>query len=496
MISKELEAEILRLYYAERWRVGTISRQLGVHKSVVRRVIAQESSVHALVTRRRKVDPFLPFLNETLEKYPTITASRLHEMVRLRGYTGQVSQFRAIIAELRKSRRVEPFLRLKTVIGEQAQVDWAHFGHHPCGKATRPLVAFVIVLSYSRAVYLRFFLSQNLSHFLYGHELAFQWFKGVPRVCLYDNLKSVVLERSGQAIRFNADFMQYAGHCRFEPRPVAIARGNEKGRTERAIRYIRTNFFAARKFRDIADLNEQALAWCNTAALDRSWRDDPARTVREVFTEEQGRLLPLPGNPFPYEERREASVGKTPYVRFDLNDYSVPAASVQRTVTVLAGVDTVRILEGNRVIATHARSFERGATIENKQHVEELERLKRQAAQHRTTHTLTNVAPASHEFLKIVAERNFSLSQASKELYELLAAYGAESLESAIKEAISHNVPHTAGVRHILERMRIEAGQPPARPLHLPEDPRLSAFKPHNLIAYDNLVKEQDNDDE
>jgi transposase len=110
-------------------------------------------------------------------------------------------------------------------------------------------MAFVMVLAWSRMIYLRFFLDARMENFLRGHVGAFGAWGGLPRVLLYDNLKSAVLERQGQAIRFNSTLLQFAGHYRYEPRPVAIARGNEKGRVERAIRYAREAFFAGRTFR-------------------------------------------------------------------------------------------------------------------------------------------------------------------------------------------------------------------------------------------------------
>jgi hypothetical protein len=164
-------------------------------------------------------------------------------------------------------------------------------------------------------------------------------------VLLYDNLKSAVLERRGDAIRFHPTLLNFAGHYRYEPRPVAVARGNEKGRVERAIRYVRDAFFAARGFTGIDDLNAQAVAWCNGLAADRRCPEEPARTVREVFTEEAARLLKLPDNPAPLLERVEVKAGKTPYVRFDLNDYSVPHTHVQRTLTVLADPHKLRVVE-------------------------------------------------------------------------------------------------------------------------------------------------------
>ena len=148
-------------------------------------------------------------------------------------------------------------------LAEQAQVDWAVFGSLVIGGARRPLLAFVMVLSYSRAIYLHFFLNARMENFLRGHVGAFKTWGGVPRVLLYDNLKSAVIERRGDAIRFHPTLLDFAGHYRYEPRSVAVARGNEKGKVERAIRIVRQSFFAAREFVDLEDLNRQAEAWCN-----------------------------------------------------------------------------------------------------------------------------------------------------------------------------------------------------------------------------------------
>jgi transposase len=147
-------------------------------------------------------------------------------------------------------------------------------------------MAFVIILSFSRRLFLRFFLDARRSNFLRGHEAAFRAWQGLPRSLLYDHLKSAVLERQGQAIRFHPTLLDFAAHYRFEPRPVAIARGNEKGRVERAIRYVRDNFFAARTWRDLDDLNAQAEAWCEGQALERPCPEDRSMSVRGAFEQE------------------------------------------------------------------------------------------------------------------------------------------------------------------------------------------------------------------
>ena len=252
-IAPELRAQILRLYQGERWRIGTIASQLHLHRDTVQRVVAQACVMRPdAALRPSQIDAYLPFILETLAKFPTLTASRLHVMVRERGYSGGPDHFRHLVACHRPRPAAEAFLRLRTLPGEQAQVDWGHFGHIVVGQAKRPLMAFVMVLSYSRRIFLRFSLNARMDSFLRGHVLAFAAFGGVARVLLYDNLKSAVLERVGDAIRFHPDLLAFAAAHRYEPRPVAVARGNEKGRVERSIRYIRDNFFAARTFTDLA----------------------------------------------------------------------------------------------------------------------------------------------------------------------------------------------------------------------------------------------------
>ena len=240
--SPDREAEILRYYHVERWRAGTIARQLGVHHNVVSRVLAQAGLPRlGAPSRPSQLDPFLPFIRQTLEKFPTLNASRLYAMARERGYRGGPDHFRHLIACHRPRPQAEAYLRLRSLPGEQAQVDWGHFGHLEIGRARRPLMAFVMVLSYSRQIFLRFFPDARMENFLRGHVDAFTAWGGVPRVLLYDNLKSAVLERRGDAIHFHPTLIAFAGHYRYEPRPVAVARGNEKGRVERAIRYVRSH---------------------------------------------------------------------------------------------------------------------------------------------------------------------------------------------------------------------------------------------------------------
>jgi transposase len=498
-IPPELEAKILRYFHVEKWKVGTIARQLGVHHGTVDRVLSQAGLPKVARPHRPSlIDPYLPFVLKTLEQYPKLTASRLYAMVRERGYSGGEDHFRHLIAHHRPRPQPEAYLRLKTLPGEQAQTDWGHFGKLTIGKAERTLMAFVMVLSFSRAIFLRFFLDARMANFLRGHEAAFAAWGGLPRVVLYDNLKSVVLERQGDAIRFHPTLLEFAAHYRYEPRPVAVARGNEKGRVERAIRHIREAFFAARQWRDLDDLNAQAEAWCQGQAADRPCPEDRSMSVRDALAQEQPKLLALPENPFPTDEREAVSAEKTPYVRFDLNDYSIPPTHVQRTLTVVASPIEVRVLDGTEVIAAHARSYDKGEQVEDPAHIAELTAQKHQARQHRGIDRLAQAAPNCVELLTRAAERGENLGSITAALLRLLERYGAAELEAGIAEALAREVPHPNAVRLALERRREQRDQPPPLPIALPADKRVRdlVVSPHKLDDYDQLQTQQEEDDD
>jgi transposase len=489
-IPPEVEAQILRLHHVEKWRVGTIARQLHLHHGTVTRVLEQAGLPRTDAPRRSSmVDPYLPFIRETLQKYPTLTASRLFAMVRERGYGGSPDHFRHMIACVRPRPHAEAYLRLRTLAGDQSQVDWATFEKITIGRAKRPLMAFVMVLSWSRHIFLRFFMDARMENFLRGHAAAFTAWNGCPRICLYDNLRSAVLERHGDAIRFNPTLLSFAAHYRFEPRPVAVTRGNEKGRVERAIRFAQESFFAARRFSDLDDLNRQADEWCNGIAADRPCPENRDVTVRQAFAEEAPKLLPLPDNAYPLNERVAVKAGKTPYVRFDGNDYSIPHTKVQRPLTVVADPDTVRIVDGAEVVAGHPRSYDKGAQIEDPAHVQALVDMKHAARVHRGVDRLVTAAPAAQALLQQAATRGDNLGTITAALLRLLDRYGMAELDAAIQEALGRGVPHPNAVRLALERRREQRNAPPPIAVDLPDHvkARDAIVKPHRLEIYDRL---------
>ena len=278
MIDDKLKGQILRYHLVDKWTVSAIASHLNVHHSTVQRALCGAGVQVHQEPRARMVDPYLPFMMEKLEKYPKLHASRLYQMVKDLGYPGKPDHFRGVVAQHRPHPPAQAYLRLQTLPGEQAQVDWGYFGKLRLGNRMHRLSAFVMVLSYCRQVFLQFYLGQHMSLFVLGHQQAFEFFEGVPRVLLYDNLKSAVLERQGEAIHFNSQFLQFAAHHLFEPRPVAVRRGNQKGRVERAIQYIRHAFLRRGNSRTWPTSTRRPCisAWvCPRSAGDPRTRQDP-----------------------------------------------------------------------------------------------------------------------------------------------------------------------------------------------------------------------------
>jgi hypothetical protein len=194
-------------------------------------------------------------------------------------------------------------------------------------------------------------------------------------------------------------------------------------------------------------------------------------------------------------ERHEVVVGKTPYVRFDRNDYSVPPAFVRRTVTVAATPDEVRILAGTEEIARHRRSYDAGGQFETPAHLEALVEAKRRARRHRGLDRLAHAAPSSHRLLERLAERGANLGTQTAALLRLLDAYGGEALERALREVLEKDVPHVDAVGQVLQRERTAEGAAPALPLVLPPAVRDLVVRPHRLEGYDALGIPQTDED-
>jgi len=492
MIGREMQAEIVRLHEIEGWRPGTIGRHLGIHHETVKSALVRAG--HPIKKKQRrssKLDRFESLVRDIFERYPKLPSSVAWRMITSRGYTGSESHFRRQVRELslRPRKQAEAFLELRTLPGEQAQVDWANFGSVAVDGGERKLSAFLMVLSYSRRIFVQFFFDQKMPSFLEGHVRAFGHFGGIARNILYDNLKSAVIERFGDAIRFHPKMLELASWHRFLPKPVAIARGNEKGRVERAISYLRSSFFLPCEWSSLADINRQALDWCTRVSDQRAWPQQRSISVRDAFAKEREFLIGLPSSPFPTADRIQVSIAKTPYAAFDSNRYSVPHDRVRRKLVLEATSTTVRIFDDTTLVASHDRCFDKGKIIEIASHIERLKLMKSKARLHHQQQRLLDVVPAAEKLLCELANRNHSLGVSMDELNRLLDAFGPQEFEIAVHEALNAGSPHPATVRLILDRRRRAEHQRPPVAINLAEDKGIHdlVVKPHNLADYDRV---------
>jgi hypothetical protein len=351
-------------------------------------------------------------------------------------------------------------------------------------------------LSYSRALYLEFFFDQKLENFLRGHVRAFESFSGSSRTVLYDNLKTAVLERHGNLIRFHPRLVELSAHYHFQPRACWPGRPNEKGGVEKAISFIRQSFFAARAFTNLQDFNRRALEWADRVQL-RPHPEKTGRTVHDVFEEEKARLLPLPLHPFDCEFVKPVSSRGSIYIRFDLNDYSIPPEAADKPLTLSASDTRVRILDGDRIIAVHTRSYDRNRRFEAPAHRQALLQSKRKALGSSPSQRLVACVPESEAFLEQAFQRGESVARLTPQLLELLDDYGKDELQAVIQLALERNTPRISSLRFLLKKSRAALKRTAPLPVQLPGRPELADIyiQPHPLESYDELSEKTDPDE-
>jgi transposase len=248
-VPQETEVNIVRLHYGEHWPVGTIAAQLGIHPDVVKRVLQYKRANEPTAPRQSVITPFTEFIGQTLEQYPKLRATRLYDMLVPRGYLGSLRTLREYVATTRPEPKTEAYLRLELLAGEQAQIDWAHVARMRVDGGERSLWVFVMVLSHSRAMWAELVFDMSVESLCRSLTRAAGYFGGVTRQWLFDNPKTVVIERYGDAVRFHPVLLGLCAHFRVQPRLCAVAMPEHKGRVERAIRYLRERFFAGRHIR-------------------------------------------------------------------------------------------------------------------------------------------------------------------------------------------------------------------------------------------------------
>lgn len=431
----------------------------------------------------------MDFITATLKQYPTLRATRLHDMVRPRGFAGAVRTLREYVATVRPKPTGEAFLRLEMLPGEQAQVDWAHAGKLRVAGGERALWLFVMVLSWSRAMWAEFVFDLSTPSLLRSLARASAYFEGCARGWLFDNPKTVVLERHGDAVRFHPKLVELSGRYCVSLRVCTPRKANQKGRVERAIRYLRERFLAGRHIHSIEQGNRELLAFLDEVAHPRPHPTLHGRTVADCLAEERQRLLPLPKKPAATEQIEPIPVDKQAFIRFDTNRYSVPPEYKSSTLTLAADDAVVRVLKGDVEVARHARCWGRRQVVELPAHRQALIELKRGARDAKGQDRLRTVVPGIDALFARWVDAGRNVGSLTARTVTLLDRYGEATVAAAVADVLARGTHDPGAIGLICERMRRDAERPVPLDVQLRADLADRDVIPHALEGYDEKSK-------
>jgi transposase len=486
MLLPDQISEIHHLHWVEKWSV----RKISAHLHIGRRTIAKylDAPAPAVKSRERasKLDPFKAAITELLQQDPRANAPVIAQRLQPLGYEGGVTIIKDYLRAVRKSATVRrAYLRMEPAAGERFDIDWGHFGALVYTGATRKLYAFCLVECHSRKVYLEFTHSQSFETFVRCHIHAFEAMTGIARELWFDNLATAVAEHEGNLVRFNPRFLGFAREYGFIPRACHVAAAWEKGKVERAIGYVRQNFWPLRSFSDLGDVNAQARKWVEEVANKRRHRET-GQAPDERFQAEALRPLPLllPD----YRDSAEAFVHKDLRLSFDGNRYCVPPRYVGRKLTVKADASCIAVYDQQKEIVRYARSWERGQTFGAERFQKELfaqmAAAQRSAAQQRLVALL---GPEADHYLRRLADTDRVLSRQVRELFTLTREYGPDAVAQALKKAHAARAFGADYIANILRQAQVRRDIQP--PLRL-KDPELNELvtDPLSLAEYDAFI--------
>ena len=314
--------------------ISEIARQTGHDRKTVRSLLLQPvvPAVKPVSPRPRKIDPYLPYLEQRIAD-GVLNGRKLCRELQARGYPGQETQVRMFLKPYRHARQAAATIRFETAPGEQAQVDWGHFGFIEHRGRRRPLYAFVMTLGWSRAMYLEFTVSAESAWFLRCHLHAFHYFGGVPREVLHDNLKTAIVARDADGtIHWHPPYLDFAHYYGFTPRPCRPYRAQTKGKVESGVKYVRGNFWLGLTFTDLADLNGQGRVWLDTVANMRAHGTTGIPPFTRLADEALRSLVGTPDYDTSVVGYRYSSADC--FVSYAGNYYSVPAAVARQRLLV------------------------------------------------------------------------------------------------------------------------------------------------------------------
>src|ERR1700722_467003 len=500
MLTTDQINELHRLYWSERWPIRKIERQLNMGWKTIRKYLDAPAQDPLRRDRPSKLDPFKGNITEWLEKDPRVSAAVIEQKLRSLGYQGGHSIIRQYVRGARPEPPKRAFVRMEPPAGDRFEVDWGHFGALSYSGDSRKLYAFTLVDAHSRTLYVEFTHSQSFGTFARCHTHAFDALGGVAREIAYDNLATAVVEHDGRLIRFLPRFLGFARDHGFFPHACNPASGWEKGKIERAIGYLRQNFWPLREFTDLHDVNRQARQWLAEVANQRLHRETRERPVDRFKAEA---LRPLPVIPYDHRDVVEALVHKDIRLQFDGNRFCVPHRYVGRRLTLKADSSSVTIYDRVNELVSYARCWRRGQTLGADRFEAEMADLRpaarRSRAQQRFFAVLDGICSQAmlEAYLRDIADTDRALSRQLTELLELIRQYGPEPVADAIEKASAARAFGADYIANILRQQQSPRNAQP--PLRL-RDPLLNDLvtDPLSLLEYDAFIldpgKESDDD--
>ena len=439
MLSAKIQSEILYEHFSKNISMRAVAKSLSINRKSVERVIkrGRVSLQRSFGERGSIIDPFEAEIVKMLEADSQLSSKVIFDRIRKSGFPGGYTLVREFVPGLKERLSInkprEAFFSLDFHCGEAGQVDWGEF-EDVFGDGVK-LHCFIMVLCYSRLIYTEFTRSEKFEDFIRCHENAFSYFGNKkPMELWYDNLATAVSERKNRLIKFNSRFFAYTGHHRFRPFACNKARGNEKGRVENGVKFVRSNFWPDRKFRDFEDLQEQAFTWRDTVNL----REHGAtkKVPRWVFENEEKAVLEST-NPMPYETDEVLTREVCPdfHFTYETNRYSVPWTLVGNVLTIRVDQNWVKVFYKEKFITRHLRSYLKNQRITKSEHEEGLLEIKPQgkgAHQHWQIKALQSYGPSLKEYLEALQHSPRSIKSELARLLCLATVYGSEALNESV----------------------------------------------------------------
>jgi transposase len=467
MIDYERYLQIRQFHTQRGLTFAQIARELSIDpETAAKWARAETFTPRARPTRQSLLDAHKPTVRRLLEHHPYSAVQLLQRLRADEGYQGGLSILKDYVRLVRPPRAPAAFLTLTFAPGECAQVDWGYAGLMTIGSTTRRVSYFLMVLCYSRRLYLEFTLGEATEHFLACHHSAFAFFGGVPKTLLFDNLKTAVVSHPrGQAPIFNARYLDFAAHYGFTPKACNVRRANEKGRVENGIGYVQKNFLNGLTLpNSLSALNLAACAWTKDVANVRVHGETRARPD-ELFAAEKADLLPLSALPADTGVLRSVRATNRFRVVHQTNRYSVPHRYASARLLLKCYAERLCIYADEVLIATHPRSYERHRDFENPEHVKELLEQRRAARGGKQLQAFYALCPCAEAFQRQLCERRFNASSHVARILALEEIYGREKLVRALEDAFELEAFSSDYLVNLLEARERLTPQP--GPLHL-----------------------------